>query len=61
MCDVSFSDEVVVKVNVEEDIKENLVDIVMLVVLGEFEVEVRISVEFVSKVGVDVICVESKV
>ena len=59
MCDVSFSDEDVVKVNVEEDIKENLVDIVMLVVLGESEV--GMLVEFVSKVRVDVICVESKV
>ena len=52
---------VVVKVKVDEDIEENLVDIVVSVVLAESEVEVWKVVEVESKVGEDVIFVESKV
>ncbi len=61
MFEVSSSDLVVVKVKVDEDIEENLVDIVVSVVLAESEVEVWKVVEVESEVGGDVMFVEGKV
>ena len=61
MFEVSSSDLVVVKVKVDEDIEENLVDIVVSVVLAESEVEVWKVVEVESEVGEDVMFVEGKV
>ena len=52
---------VVVKVNVDEDIEENLVDNVVPVVLAESEVEVWKVFDVESEVGEDVMFVEGKV